>query len=141
MNQSLFGPFLSIPPLFCSPRSLSFSSSQLFSLQRLGVISEPSIPGAWLSPQGGHVHPVLPEIVPEIDANPVSLFAGVVRVAVASSDPHYRLALRARHVIHPTFFDLATHPCPGAPQNRFVTFSDRFGHFISHSCLVLTVAG
>ena len=25
---------------------------------------------------GGHVHPLLPEVVPEIDANPVSFYSG-----------------------------------------------------------------
>ena len=72
---------------------------------------------------GGHVHstPLLPEGVPEIDADPMSFSGGGVRGvgrSVRALDPAggsaSRPPLEARPVVHPTFLDLAT-PLVGSP--------------------------
>jgi len=56
--------------------------------------------------------PLLLQVAPEIDTNPTSFYRGEVGRGVAPPpDPRYRLALRARHVCPPTYFDLAT-PLP-----------------------------
>jgi len=58
---------------------------------------------------GGHVH-LLPEFVPEIDANPVSFYwgrgkrVGQVWSLTRQSLPYFKVAVRARHVCPPHIF-------------------------------------
>ena len=61
--------------------------------------------------------PLLPEVVPEMDANPASFYSGGGGLGALPLDPtgdsapkpRYRLVLRSLAMcVHPTFFDLAT---------------------------------
>jgi len=61
--------------------------------------------------------PFLPEVVHEIDANPVTFYSGggglgaltLDSAGAPPPDAHYMLTLRALAMrVHPTFFDLAT---------------------------------
>ena len=53
---------------------------------------------------GGHVHPHLLEVSPEIDTNPTSFYRAVGGGVAPPPDPCYRLALRTRHVCPPHIF-------------------------------------
>jgi len=53
---------------------------------------------------GGHVHPLLLEVAPEIDINPTSFYRGSLRLQTPVIGSRSALAM----FVHPTYFDLAT---------------------------------
>jgi len=123
-----------------SSNPLAFVQLVLFAILRSSVAVCRGVATGWTGVDMST--PFLPEVVPEIDANPVSSYSGgggwesvmvwsltrpslppppgalpLDPLGAPSSDPRYRLVLRVLAIcVHPTFFDLAT-PLAISPVN------------------------